>query len=477
MPRGEQSERGGMVWNDHEHYQNCTNDDQLRGYCGEFVPVNLTTCMTRADGGSFTKDMIIGPITTRGGNDWTAIHYWELFDEEAVPHRDLAIRGWRVRLLEGSPDGPELGYPPLHDHHTTVELNEPMDDGSMGAKGWVEQQADSQCSGEVDGFECHVHDLRAKGAFIPTGTDWGIREFSLFNDVRPMHSPPLVWYFTVTIELEPREEETPLVQMGQYMIQHWYRYGTQDNTLDVPIGRDSFFFSQGAFLTGGTIVDDTRYTHVHTHAQRYHASYIIAASVEEMGLAKARYASRKFCSVVETASAGFGSNEEMMAYLEETLPSFFSLRHPGTKLLCVARAGSARVGAYDYDRRNSLECSGREFRRGQIYTSVGFFGGHEGQTPPPMPVTMHGTMQMPMLNFPMHMNWQIAFTLPASANLTDTPLFVNDAVAMMAVQTDGSITNATSSSDPDNAELARLSEECGAYASGGMTPPGQRAPR
>ena len=171
------------------------------------------------------------------------------------------------------------------------------------------------------------------------------------------------------------------------------------------------------------------------------------------------------------------TQEGLMAYLEETLPSFFSLRHPGTKLLCVARAGSARVGAYDYDRRNSLECSGREFRRGQIYTSVGFFGGHEGQTPPPMPVTMHGTMQMPMLNFPMHMNWQIAFTLPASANLTDTPLFVNDAVAMMAVQTDGSITNATSSSDPDNAELARLSEECGAYASGGMTPPGQRAPR
>ena len=431
IPRGGYTERDGMVWSNHRNYQNCSHAQHITGYCGEPQPVDLTVCVQRGGGNVTTKEMIVGPITTTGGNDWTAIHYWELVDgeHEGSPH-PLGIRGFYIALLEGSPQGPELGFPPLHDHHTTIELNEPTN-GTFRAKGWLEQQADSQCPNEADGFECHAHNLRALGSQIPTGTDWGIRAFSLFNDVRPEDSPPLTWYFKTTIELEPLERDSELLQQGQYMIQHFYINGTQDNTIDVPIGRESFYLSQSSFLSSGQIVPSNHYTHVHTHAQQYQASYLVAASIAEMGLDQARFASRDACTVAETAAqSGFANNREMMAWLESELPEYFSLDAPNTKLLCRANAGTARVGQYDYDRRNSLECSGRPFVRGEVYTSVGFFGGHAGHTTPPMPMA-------PTVNYPMHMNWQISFTLPARANLSDTPLFVSDVTRMMSQGPDG----------------------------------------
>ena len=152
------------------------------------------------------------------------------------------------------------------------------------------------------------------------------------------------------------------------------------------------------------------------------------ASVAEIGLEIARYASSLQCSVVETARAGFNSNHAMIDHLIRTRPSFFSLDAPDTRLMCRASAGYARVSNYTYDRRNSLNCSERlDFRRGDVYTSIGFFGSHPGETPPPMPLA-------PTTMFPMHMNWNIGFLQPAHARLTADgrfPLYTADTVSIM----------------------------------------------
>ena len=88
---------------------------------------------------------------------------------------------------------------------------------------------------------------------------------------------------------------------------------------------------------------------------------------------------------------------------------------------------------------------------------------------------MPGAMPMPMVFFPMHMNWQISFTLPASANLTDTPLFVNEAVAMMAEQANGHIAYQPVM-DIENLELERYDADhtCMGYFSRPLVPPGER---
>ena len=81
--------------------------------------------------------------------------------------RTFAIRQWSFTTHADTPDGPEIGFPPLHNHHTTVNGNRPsygqiMHPGHSqvthrpGADGsiWLEAQADGQCPGEVDGFSC-----------------------------------------------------------------------------------------------------------------------------------------------------------------------------------------------------------------------------------------------------------------------------------------------------------------------------------
>lgn len=204
------------------------------------------------------------------------------------------------------------------------------------------------------------------------------------------------------------------------------------------IGRDSFFIAQGRFLTSGTILPDGRFTHVHTHAQRYQKTFLIAASIAEIGLNTSRFASPDACSVAETRERGFGSNDELIDALAASHPQFFSLDAPGTRLLCRANASTARVGGYDYDRRNTLECRhDLRFRVGEPYTILGLFGGHPGESPSPTPLADPSTYMM-------HLNWILAFVPPreriTAAGVRVPPtssLFFGDVVSMMSEGADG----------------------------------------
>ena len=82
----------------------------------------------------------------------------------------------------------------------------------------------------------------------------------------------------------------------------------------------------------------------------------------------------------------------------------------------------------------------------------------------------------PQRSAPLHMNWNIGFTLPAGANLTDTPLFANDGPMMMAVSaTDGRVYVDWNDIPPAEAqtdeEIARWYARCNTYISGGLPPP------
>ena len=60
--------------------------------------------------------------------------------EAAAPTRKSRYRGDPT----DSPTGVEIGFPPLHNHHSTLSSEAT----------WISQQADAQCPDEAQGFSC-----------------------------------------------------------------------------------------------------------------------------------------------------------------------------------------------------------------------------------------------------------------------------------------------------------------------------------
>ena len=74
--------------------------------------------------------------------------------------------------------------------------------------------------------------LPTRGLYFPFDSNATIRNNALFNDVRPLNSPPLRWYFKLMMHAEPLERvmrqptDTPFGQMVFYMA---WRLNTPDN--------------------------------------------------------------------------------------------------------------------------------------------------------------------------------------------------------------------------------------------------------
>ena len=278
--------REGVWWADSESYNRCAVDNRLAGHCGEQRPANLTTCVS-VEGETYTKEFIVGPFVTTGGNDWTAINYVATLGalEDGMEPADLAIRDYSFTNVRDSPWGAQLGFPPLHNHHTTMHGADGDCESTTRCSStfWLEQQADAQCSGEVDGYACLDHDLRPGGYYYPLRSDAPLTQNCLWNDVRAAGSPPITWYFKATLRFERAgESASDLLPAAQWEIEHPWHAGTSDNTLDVPMGRESFFVMEGTHRMSGTIVSEL--SHVHTHSQKFRSSFLIAASAAELGL-------------------------------------------------------------------------------------------------------------------------------------------------------------------------------------------------
>lgn len=150
--------------------------------------------------------------------------------------------------------------------------------------------------------------------------------------------------------------------------------------------------------------------------------------MEEIGL-DTQFASSTACDVVETASTGFASNEMLIDHLLRRYPRFFSIEASNTQLLCRANTSSARVGEYDYDRKNTLECSNNlGFEGGGAFTSIAFLGSDPEKTPPPAPTLAADVPTAPEDVFPMHVNWMLGF-VPRSQ---EDGLYVQECVTLFS---------------------------------------------
>jgi hypothetical protein len=136
------------------------------------------------------------------------------------------------------------------------------------------------------------------------------------------------------------------------------------------------------------------------------------ATAAEIALDAPQFTSPTRCDVVNTSSAGFASNSEMINYLTSTRPQFFTASNANSRLLCRIDGTNAQVGSYYYDRRSSAECSPQAaMHEGAPYTVLGFFGRLPGKQYAPQVVFLDGQDVSPHATdmFRMHMVVHFAF--------------------------------------------------------------------
>ena len=393
--------------------------------CGEFLPTPMLECESGGHGpnDAFTHTWLIGPFTSTGGYDWFDVEF-----KTNLSPRHQAVGAFSFSFHEGVPsaDGPpgaQLGLPPIHNHHSTL-----AETGLDGAEFRI--QGDSLCF-EGDPFACQSRDLEKLGYMQPLlSKSREVRLNSLFNDVRPVNSSRMTWYFNLTLSFvaPAAVAARTLTPIGEFLAKHHSAADSFFYTVDVPMHNDSFIAFEVRPTRSGTLLADPSIIRHHSHVHNFHSSFLVKASAAELGLDDPRFYAASACDARETRDAGFRSNEKMLNYLVGRCPSCFSLTAPNTKLMCRANSSIAEVGGKGYDRMAKVDCSASliPFRRGDVFTSISFLGPHHGVEFYPMP-SMYGSSRIvddethevielrPRAEgyFPMHTNWWLYY-LPSA---------------------------------------------------------------
>ena len=199
----------------------------------------------------------------------------------------------------------------------------------------------------------------------------------IVNDVRPADSEILTWYFNFSLSYDqPLGAVRKLQPVGQVALMHAGSSDEWATTVDVPVDRDSFLLIESTWPSDFSIITDKRISRSRTHSEHALYGFLIAASAADLGVDAPPFYSPTGCDVVETATAGFASAEEMLHALTQRCPECFSRQPSSTRLLCAMNASNAYVGEYAYDRQSYFECTSERFtvRAGEVYTHLAFFG-------------------------------------------------------------------------------------------------------
>ena len=119
---------------------------------------------------------------------------------------------------------------------------------------------------------------------------------------------------------------------------------------------DHFLYFTGRWPVAGTLYARGSYLHVHP---LHKESYLFNAPPESAGLGTAPFDLKADCLPTPTKETWAGNNSRVVGVLKETCPSCF-----GGKLICEVRDGRSF-------------CKDWHFNKGDVFTSLSFFGGSE----------------------------------------------------------------------------------------------------
>lgn len=159
--------------------------------------VDAFQCYDLVSTGEFWRIDRVGPFNSTGGFDWHSIIVRDILGLRSVLWQNsgfIALKAMATCIV--NEQGTVIGYPPMHNHHTQTVLEFA---GSSYENAIQLQHQDSNCYPLLGGDHCALYEFPANhGIWIDTP----LRAVSLMNDVRPMHSSSLSFYFEVAGHLD-----------------------------------------------------------------------------------------------------------------------------------------------------------------------------------------------------------------------------------------------------------------------------------
>jgi hypothetical protein len=325
---------------------------------------NLThsSCESR-DGWYYER---VGPFRSQGGYDWWSV-YWNDFGG----FRERLQRGDQVGIVahvstpvdEGNR---KIPLPPIHVHHVHVTPSlglhnrfELMPEcafrgrNCLDASMLIQHHGDAQCD-DPDRDDCMRDDYMG-----------GIKEvraplsvFGHFNDVRPLGSDVLEWYYLIGVKVTERGSDvskrtwTPLSEHAFGQPGTFVPWQLQSYVVTSPIPRRVYtaFYEVLYMPFSGTL---WRFQ-VHAHQAMFLGSDLFAGGISSLGLDRLSW---------EGAWANI-----------TTLRQFVRTNVPPDSQKCVSDRNTIVVGTKEFDRRTKVHCDPWTFAVGDAFTVVSYHG-------------------------------------------------------------------------------------------------------
>lgn len=331
------------------------------------------------DNDSVVSTERVGPFITTGSFDWTSFYWTDAFGLEAKLKR--GERQFLLAHVSAAVDsaGDIIPYPPLHIHHVHVgpvlfggiSPWTPMANWHVDDSTYIEHHGDFQCrSGEVenDGTRCNGETYAEPKELLDP-----ISVSAQINDVRADHSPPLTWYYEITLKMLKPSEEPPLrTRALQYLLTT--PGGGAFGTFMVSCMYDMFQYTTGRWIVGGEALG----VKVHSHQFGLQEFYLTNAEPHELGygLGQLRWNADDPEEMPKYVTAlGYPSGIELReAILANLVESRGSEEAASEAILCHADGDQEEIDGRLYDRMSPVTCRPFRWAQGDRFTTAAFFG-------------------------------------------------------------------------------------------------------
>eukprot|EP00966_Prymnesium_polylepis_P205481 4761915-Prymnesium_polylepis.1 len=319
----------------------------------------------------------VGPFVTVGGWDWTTIFWTDAFYLQGL--LDRGERQFMSAHVSAVVDmnGTLIPTPPLHVHHVHIApglfggINPHRNiiaanlqtDGST----YIEHHGDFQCLDSRGGMTClgETYDE-------PKALPEAISISAQVNDVRSAGSPPLQWYYQISLRLLKPDVRPPSRTRSLHYLMSPAGPGPF-GTFSVSCMYDSFSYSTGQWPVSGKAVG----VKVHAHQFAMKEMLLTSAAPHELGLGLGALAwgGAQADNMVKTVAAvGYNSSEALREALLDTLTVSLGVEGAAASLLCQAIGEQTRIDGRLYDRAATILCRPFAFKPGDRFTSILFFG-------------------------------------------------------------------------------------------------------
>jgi hypothetical protein len=358
------------------------------------------TCQKQSTRGTWHTDRV-GPFRSTGGYDWWQLSYRHI----ELLRPDMGINAHVLTAVDAN--GDMLGYPPVHMHHVHL-ISSTLDTYDLPVVLWENERM----------VEHHGDWVFLDGTLDSYGPDYGssVKWFTAFptvnvelNDVRPPRSPPMLWYFQLSVRVAANDaagRALSVMKTHQPGPLCFNQLGCSVLTVQIDPAVDTWLFYDGRMPHAGQLVDAV----FHAHQSAHHATMLVTGSVDFLRhtptLVPPGHDARE---AILTVTSGVANNVLLREAIVSRIVDPASSRY----VICETEGQQTQIDGHVYDRSRVPHCVDWRFDEAEHFTVVSFFGPTSfGVAPVTGPFTQHSIWFLTYFASDGHSHYDMQFNAP-----------------------------------------------------------------